>query len=1276
MQALQWLATALPAPKQFFTIEEIQENLRNLCIPSSQLVHGSRISEKLVRGIQFHLKLLDDRVQRAEEERWAQRPRLYAILRRISAIHLLDNFIKANITDFNLPFNYQTLPLFVDETAGKGIRSAFLAVQDYYLTDAKDIESEKSKHLHLSASGDDHFVPKRLLGQGGHAGVDLVYSRLSTELYARKRVFRHRGSENAERCLIQELRELRRLHHRHLVSIIGSYTDPEYIAYLMKPVADCTLEEYFSQSRYSNLKEYKHILRRFFGCLAGAMNYLYNHRVRHRDLSSRNILVDERGQVYISDFGSSYNWASKPTSRTRHRNIPTSPDYMAPELAKNEEHGTKSDMWSLGIVFLEMTSKLLGHKPSEMRRRIQDAAFKAKVPPFPYANMPAVSSWIDTLGKTNSDSNHDKEPLVWLRELLHMEHEHRPTPPQLVKFILESPSFGTFCCVACQGEFQTESFAYGPESMGEQDNLVDPEETRAAVEELFVDPSSQPFGGMSAIKTGSIQRWLDSNSEAPAPSELDPRSFVQKEQLLYNTVEWEIYDTPLTNDAMGGPERRYSHASSYETATELPGDTPANQVSPNVKNNEQGHQRSDGQKILRDSGLGFLEYESNSSDGGEILHSFQEISDRSSTVSGSEGVRWPTAQLNDPLTSLFFGDSSTQHSPRSPAQSLLALHSSGPSDILFEEEQDLSDGSNLWDEASDRSDTEDKPEPGASVQLETIVGTTMPIGLHTVQGPINIIPLNVVAPEMRHTSSMKGTATDDIENSTPVKVKKTPKKATVSDDIEYIEPERSPSPPPAYTAEHIPEIVIDDTEPIASARPTAASSQVPLFESDITGNLMPTIQRNRSAVIPLDVQRLMDNTWEMASSAPTSVMSEQTKSRIKSFLFLIPSAKQIEDVLSFHCQKGSASTVKAILSQVTSPKKPLKHRQFFHPLIYAIKGGSPRHNKCVRELLAAGVNSNHRSKKTGLTPLQIALDRPNFKGYANLIWLLLSSEPGKANPNGTDLQGEIPLSKLFLGADEEPLEPHKRGALIMLLKAGADPNYQQPGTGNSLLHLAVRRKDPVVTTILLHIGVDVNALNSSGISPLQVTAAQFHRRQGGEEVLDHLLKNGAKVDQPAGALQRTALHWAVIAGNTTAIRRLLAEGADVTKKDKQQMDAFALAVKHTNKVFVSRTVPGAADHKLGQAVREVEVGDHIEIMQGLISNVPDDHHIGGLLQKGKCAIETAARNRTGGLLKGLLRMGLDLETSYKGDRTVREFIEAEGRSSVKRVLQEWKPEQK
>lgn len=68
-------------------------------------------------------------------------------------------------------------------------------------------------------------------------------------------------------------------------------------------------------------------------------------------------------------------------------------------------------------------------------------------------------------------------------------------------------------------------------------------------------------------------------------------------------------------------ERTDSRASSYETATELVAGTAQDQAKIDAKDSEQpeGQGKSGGQKVLRDSGLGFLEYESNSSNGDEIL---------------------------------------------------------------------------------------------------------------------------------------------------------------------------------------------------------------------------------------------------------------------------------------------------------------------------------------------------------------------------------------------------------------------------------------------------------------------------------------------------------------------------------------------------------------------------------------------------------------------------------------------------------------------------------
>ncbi|KAF2815723.1 kinase-like protein, partial [Mytilinidion resinicola] len=140
----------------------------------------------------------------------------------------------------------------------------------------------------------------------------------------------------------------------------GSYTDKDYIAYLMEPVAHGNLREFLDDERPEGIHEPKRMsLRNYFGCLSGAIHYLHHTcKLRHRDLTCQNILV-KGDSVYISDFGTAYDH-SKGRSTTQDRNIPRTEFYMAPEVAKRQKRNSASDMWSLGVVFLEMATVLLG----------------------------------------------------------------------------------------------------------------------------------------------------------------------------------------------------------------------------------------------------------------------------------------------------------------------------------------------------------------------------------------------------------------------------------------------------------------------------------------------------------------------------------------------------------------------------------------------------------------------------------------------------------------------------------------------------------------------------------------------------------------------------------------------------------------------------------------------------------------------------------------------------------------------------------------------------
>ncbi|NWX32902.1 PAK3 kinase, partial [Notiomystis cincta] len=81
------------------------------------------------------------------------------------------------------------------------------------------------------------------------------------------------------------------------------------------------------------------------------LDFLHSKQVIHRDVKSHNILLGLDGSVKLADFGLS---AQLTPQQSKRRSAVGTAHWMAPEVFSRKPYGPKVDIWSLGIVGIEM----------------------------------------------------------------------------------------------------------------------------------------------------------------------------------------------------------------------------------------------------------------------------------------------------------------------------------------------------------------------------------------------------------------------------------------------------------------------------------------------------------------------------------------------------------------------------------------------------------------------------------------------------------------------------------------------------------------------------------------------------------------------------------------------------------------------------------------------------------------------------------------------------------------------------------------------------------
>jgi eukaryotic-like serine/threonine-protein kinase len=195
------------------------------------------------------------------------------------------------------------------------------------------------------------------LGQGASAVVYLAEDAFNDRKVAVKvaRKDDDMGEEEAkrfEKLFLNEASLAGKLNHPNIVGVFDAVVEGDQRYIVMEYVPGGSLKKFCTEANLLPLRQAVLVIFK----MCRALDYAFQNGVIHRDIKPANILLAERDDIKISDFGTA------KISHATHTQIDGflgSPAYMSPEQINEEGPSVQSDIYSLGVVMYELlTGKL------------------------------------------------------------------------------------------------------------------------------------------------------------------------------------------------------------------------------------------------------------------------------------------------------------------------------------------------------------------------------------------------------------------------------------------------------------------------------------------------------------------------------------------------------------------------------------------------------------------------------------------------------------------------------------------------------------------------------------------------------------------------------------------------------------------------------------------------------------------------------------------------------------------------------------------------------
>ncbi|XP_016536679.1 serine/threonine-protein kinase BRSK2-like isoform X8 [Poecilia formosa] len=200
---------------------------------------------------------------------------------------------------------------------------------------------------------------------GGRRGlVKLGLHCVTGQKVAIKIVNREKLSESVLMKVEREIAILKLIEHPHVLKLHDVYENKKYLYLVLEHVSGGELFDYLVKKGRLTPKE----ARKFFRQIISALDFCHSHSICHRDLKPENLLLDEKNNIRIADFG----MASLQVGDSLLETSCGSPHYACPEVIRGEKYdGRKADAWSCGVILFALLVGALPFDDDNLRNLLE-----------------------------------------------------------------------------------------------------------------------------------------------------------------------------------------------------------------------------------------------------------------------------------------------------------------------------------------------------------------------------------------------------------------------------------------------------------------------------------------------------------------------------------------------------------------------------------------------------------------------------------------------------------------------------------------------------------------------------------------------------------------------------------------------------------------------------------------------------------------------------------------------------------------------------------------